>query len=164
MRPRDRKNCSIGGALNVAANPEFSHAKIFKNGGKTSQMILVRMRERDHVNSFDPARPQVGRNHIFADIDSGTHSARMKSPEFAAAVDQHGAPAGKERKRLSPWPTSRTVTSRRPWIQARAKGIRRDELRQQPAAQSSALDRHRNFQRVANGRRERDRESNKDGH
>ena len=47
---RHRQNMPIGLAFNVASNPKFSHAKIFQDRGKPAEMILMRVRERDHVD------------------------------------------------------------------------------------------------------------------
>ena len=127
MRSSGRKDLPVGGALNVASNPEFTDAKIFKNGRKSSKMILVRMREGDNVNLFQPARPQIRRNDILANVNSGAHAARMEISEFAASIDQHRAPAREGKKKavaLSHVKHRQFQTLRR---EARRKGMRRDD-------------------------------------
>ena len=96
--PRSRASArirSIRGDLDVTADPEFLHSEIRKNRREPSEMVLVRMGERDHFDLLQPSRPQIRRDHVFADIDSGVHPARGKASERAARVDQHRAPAGK---------------------------------------------------------------------
>ena len=56
---RDRQNVLVRFALNVATDPQFTDTKIFENRRKPPKMILVGMREGDHVDFLDPARPQI---------------------------------------------------------------------------------------------------------
>src|ERR1700730_9717998 len=91
VRPRDGEELPVGSALNITSNPEFTDAKIFKYCRQPSKMILVGMREGDNINSFEPTRPQIRRNDILTNINSGAHSARMKIAEFATSIDQHRA-------------------------------------------------------------------------
>src|SRR5580704_7988174 len=93
-----RKDLAVSATLNVAPHPEFTDAKIFKNGRKSSKMIFVRMREGDNVDFFQPARPQIRRNDILANVNTGAHASRMEISEFAAPIDQHGATAREGKK------------------------------------------------------------------
>ena len=120
---RSLQNLPVCRALNIASHPQFADFKIFKDGRKPAQMILMRVRERHDVDFFDSARPQIWRDHVFAHIDSGAHSARMKTPQSRrrhrpASCDR----AETKRKMLSPWPTSSTVTSSRCGARRGAKG------------------------------------------
>src|SRR5580700_9555093 len=99
VRTRGCKDVPVGGALNIASNPQFPDAKIFKNGWQTAKVIFMGMREDDNVNLLQPARPQVRRNDILAHVDSGAHPARMKISKFAAPIDQHRAPAREGKKK-----------------------------------------------------------------
>src|SRR6266851_2892743 len=99
VRSSCREDLPVGSALNVASNPEFTDMEIFKNGWQPSKVILVRMREGNNVNLFQPARPQIRRNDILAYINPGTHAARMKISDFAAPIDQHRAPARERKKK-----------------------------------------------------------------
>ena len=54
---RDGKNMLVGIALNVAAHPQFPALEILENRREASKMILMGMRERDHVDLLEPARP-----------------------------------------------------------------------------------------------------------
>src|SRR5437016_2798647 len=53
------------------AGPKFLHMKIFKNRAQPSDVVFVRMGQGDYIETPDGAAPQVGRDHILADIELG---------------------------------------------------------------------------------------------
>src|SRR4029077_8640497 len=98
MGPRGRQHLPVGRALNIPSDPEFTNSEIFKYSGQASKVILVGMRESDNVNLFEPSRPQKRRDDILANIDPGTHAARMKISKLATTIDKHGVPLREGKK------------------------------------------------------------------
>src|ERR1041385_8552992 len=64
--------------------------EVFNNAGQAADMVAMRVRERNHIKMLQPARPQVGRNHVFAKIELTAHRSNA-----AAAVDQNGSSLGR---------------------------------------------------------------------
>ncbi len=62
--------------------------------GQAADVILVRVRERDDVHGADAAVPQVGRHHVFADIELRRATAAERGD--AAAIHQHAFAIGKD--------------------------------------------------------------------
>ena len=127
VRSRHRKDLPVSRALNIAPDPQFADAKIFKDRGQASQVILVGMREGDNIDLFEPARPQIRRNNILANINPGAHPARMKISEFAAPVDQHRAPAREGKKKAVALAHIEHRQFQALWREARRKRISRDD-------------------------------------
>lgn len=80
--PWKRVVCGYG------TGPEFGHAEIAQNGGQTAGVIVVEMRNGDCVQVMDSARPQVGRDHIFADVQAGGGFNRFVEQRDSAGIHQ----------------------------------------------------------------------------
>src|ERR1700724_538757 len=96
--PRDRKNLLIDSDPNIPPNPEFLYPKVFEDRRKPPDVVLMRVGERHDFYLFQSARPQVRRDHVFSNVESRTHPARMKTSQSAAGIHQHRAPSRKRHK------------------------------------------------------------------
>src|SRR5712692_9816784 len=63
------------GAGHIAAHPKFAHAEILEHGAQSAEVVLMGVGERDHVESLQPAIPQVLRDNLLADINSRARAA-----------------------------------------------------------------------------------------
>ena len=104
------------GAVGSGAGPQLLGVEIGHQRGQAADVILVRVRERHHIDAADAAVPQVGRHHVFADIElrpgPGGRTAGMPPPSTSMRL-----PSGKTTRMLSPWPTSMAVISNSPgWM------------------------------------------------
>ena len=93
-------------------------------------MIFVAVRQRDHVEPLDSARPQIRRDHFFADVDARAHVADVETADQAAAIDQHRASIGESRKQGIALANVEDGQLEIAALETRCKGISRDHDRQ----------------------------------
>ena len=110
---RPRRAGSPDGAFGRGAGPQLLGVEIGHQRRQAADVVLVRVRERHDVHGADAAVPQVGRHHVFADIE--LRPGCVAECGDAAAIHQHALAIGERpRRMLSPCPTSMAVISSRP--------------------------------------------------
>src|ERR1700687_2883581 len=72
-----------------AAEPKLANMKILQNCCQAAEMILMRVRQRDNIQSLKAAGPQVRRHRLFARIRSKVFFVARKSLDRSASIDQH---------------------------------------------------------------------------
>ena len=65
------------------AYPQLFRTEIFQHCGHASDVVGVAVGNRDRIKAGDAARPQVGGNYIFSEVELGTGA-----PDGAAGVDE----------------------------------------------------------------------------
>jgi len=55
--------------LLVAPNPQLSDAEILHYAVQSIEMIVMRMREGDHIKALDSPRPKIRRHHLLAHVE-----------------------------------------------------------------------------------------------
>lgn len=95
-----------------------------------TDMIRVPVRDRDHIEMRNSAFPQIGRHHVFAEIEFG-----LLPPTGPPASTSGVLPSGETTSSESPWPTSIAVTSIAP---GRICGFGTAALTHSPATVSRA--------------------------
>ena len=56
------------GRFLIAADPQFADAEIIEDAVQAIQVIVMGVGEGDHIDFFEPPRPQVGRHDLLAYI------------------------------------------------------------------------------------------------
>ena len=81
-------------AVRRDAGPHLARVEIGDQRREAAAVVLVRVGERHDVDGAEAAIPQVGRHHVFADIELRARDA----PEGgdAAAIQQHAFAIGKQ--------------------------------------------------------------------
>jgi len=65
-------------------------------------MVLVRMRQRDHVNLLKPPRPQVGRHRFFTGVNAFVLLATRESAKCPATINQQRPSMGRHHEQGIP--------------------------------------------------------------
>src|SRR5208282_6400726 len=73
--------------------PEFSRVEICNHRGHSSEVVGMRMRDYDHVQTIDASMPEIRRDHLFAEIKVGMHPLRKSS-----GINQQGATLGRDQQ------------------------------------------------------------------
>ena len=63
----------------VDTDPEFPRMEVRDHRRHSSQMVGMRMRDHHHVQMIDAPIPQIGGNHLLADVEVGMHPLRQPS-------------------------------------------------------------------------------------
>ncbi len=88
---------AVGRGVGIDRDPELARAEVAQHGGHAAHVVGVGVGERDDVETPDLARPEIGRDDLFADVE-GCAAGRIlgvgSSAGGAAGVDQHGAARG----------------------------------------------------------------------
>ena len=95
---RECKNVAVNGDVDIPPHPKFLDSEIFEHSGKPADVVYMRVGERNNVHLFQSARPQIGRDYIFSNIDSGMHAPGVNRPQRAPGIDQHRVPIWKSGK------------------------------------------------------------------
>ena len=61
------------GALGVDAEPEFLRTEVGNDGGHSTHVVGVRVRDGDGVETMDATRPEIGRDDLLANVEVGMH-------------------------------------------------------------------------------------------
>src|SRR5208282_3986989 len=72
--------------------------KILNHAVQAVEMIVMRMRERHHIEPLDSARPKVRRDNFLADIDPRAVTANPLRAGLATAVNEHRTSIGEGRE------------------------------------------------------------------
>src|SRR5277367_1089988 len=78
--------------LLIPPNPQFAHLEVRDHAVQPIQMIVMRVRQRHHVEPLNPPRPQIGRHHFLPHVRPRPESAHHFRPSLPAAIYQHRAP------------------------------------------------------------------------
>ena len=78
------------GAVLRGAGPQFARMEIAQYGAHAAHVVLMGVRHDDDVEMLDGARPEVGRDDVFADIEA--RFARAAEGRDSAGIDQHQRP------------------------------------------------------------------------
>jgi hypothetical protein len=65
--------------------------EICKYRGHTAEVVGMRMRDDDHVETIDASMPEVRRDHLFAEIKVGMHPLRKSS-----GINEQGTTCGRD--------------------------------------------------------------------
>ena len=122
------------------AGPKLGGMEVFDDGGQPAGVVIVRMRESDHVDFPDGPAPKIGRDHIFANVDAraflrGVPNESTPPPSISISLE-----SGKQTSRLSPCPTSMAVSSSSPGCRAGGNGCQKIRAKRTRTAVSAAQD------------------------
>src|SRR5271156_5833256 len=95
VHPRFRQQHQKCRSLLIPPNPQFAHVEIRNHTVQTIQMIVMRVRQRHHVQPFDPPRPQIRRHDFLAHARPRPEAAHYFGSSLSAAVHQHRPPIRK---------------------------------------------------------------------
>ena len=107
---------AVGCGVGIDGDPELAGTEVAQDGGHSSHVVGVGVGEGDDVEAAELARPEVGRDDLFADVEGGRRSRAAFSALAAAPVGPPASmsmarPVGPTTSSESPWPTSMAVTS-----------------------------------------------------
>src|SRR5690348_15262145 len=81
----------IGGGIFIASDPQLTDLKIIQHGSQAIDVVVMRVREQNHIEALNSARPKIRRDDLFADVEAGVIAADVYFASQPAAVDEHGA-------------------------------------------------------------------------
>ena len=94
---------AVGGGVGVDRDPQLARAEVAEDGGHAAHVVGMRVGEGDDVETAELARPEVGRNHLFANVEGGVFRAEARGvlrvgsrSGWPARVDEHGAAGGRD--------------------------------------------------------------------
>jgi len=79
------------GGLSVDAEPEFLRSEVGNDGGHSTHVVGVRVRDGDGVETVNATRPEIRRDNLFADVEVGMHPVRE-----ASGVDEQSVAVGRD--------------------------------------------------------------------
>ena len=89
-------------------------------------MVVMRMRQRHHIELLDSTRPQIWRHHVFPRVRPRSRTANGFSARLAATVDQHHVPAGRNHENRIALTHIENAHLEFPVLQPRRKRVSRD--------------------------------------
>src|SRR5262245_51155202 len=95
--------CTVGGDHRVTSEPHLSDLEIGDDVEESVHVVVMSMRENDHIQAPNAPVKQIGTHHILADRE-GTFVAQTQETACrdAPSIDQHAASIGKfDQRRIS---------------------------------------------------------------
>ncbi len=80
--------------MGIVSDPKLVGMEVAQDGGKAAHVVGVRVAQRNRVKVADAARPECGRDNIFADVEVLRGLARAAAE--AAAVDEQSFAVGRD--------------------------------------------------------------------
>ena len=81
-------------------DPELAGAEVAEDGGHAAHVVGVGVREDEGVEAADAARPEIGGDDLFADVEeAGGGGGFEDGAGGAAGVDQHGSAFGADEEK-----------------------------------------------------------------
>src|SRR5258708_27904005 len=103
---RLRNDREQGAYWPVDTQPELPRMEIGNHRRHSAEVISMRMRDRDHIETIEASIPKIRRDHLFADIKVRMHPLRQ-----ASGINEESAASGVTSRMESPCPTSMVVIS-----------------------------------------------------
>ena len=92
---------AIGYGVGIDGDPKFAGTEVAQDGGHSSHVVGVGVGEGYDVEAAEVARPEVGGDDLFSDVECGIFRAKTfgvlgvgGGPGGATGVDEHGAASG----------------------------------------------------------------------
>src|SRR6266436_2648489 len=71
VKLRNLDEVVIGGGGRIGADPELARMKVSNDGGKSADVVGMRVRQGDGIEMVNATRPQIGRDHVVAYVEIG---------------------------------------------------------------------------------------------
>src|SRR5690348_1422330 len=66
---------AIGCGIFITSHPQLADFEIIQNRAQAIDVIVVRVRQQDHIEALNSTRPEIRRDNLLADVEAGVVAA-----------------------------------------------------------------------------------------